>query len=245
MEEIKNNRFCKKVYEESRVFLESNDYTKAFISNTFEQYLMTVTFSLDDLINLMNQIDFTDKILCDINHNSFLEKDDLTNLDWLLYNIENYLIRVSSINDRVLNLINIVFDLGVEESNGKFKKIDKNIKNHDSKIMNVYQKLYEYLKTCINDRDSILHKKSYSAEEAPDLDRLHVFLLTNDLHLKKYDYLEPLKDLYSKEFEKFKNKKVELFQQTNNEIKKILVLFFNELEKEYDYQINNKRVKNI
>lgn len=242
MEEIKNIKFCKKVYEDSRVFLESNDYTKAFISNTYEEYIIKVTFSLDDLINLINQIDFAIKFLCEINHKSFLEKDDLTKLDWLLYNIENYLIRVSSINDRVLNLINIVFDLGVKESNGKYSKINDKLKNHDSKIMEIYKKLYEYLEKCINDRDSIIHKKSYSAEEAPELDRLHVFLLTNDLHMKEYNYLEPLKDLYGKELEKFKNEKVELFQQINKEIKKNLVSFFDELEKQYDYQIKIKRV---
>lgn len=46
--------------------------------------------------------------------------------DYLKYNLENYFFRVPKIKDQILNLLNVVFEMGLHPSNGLEKKVRAN-----------------------------------------------------------------------------------------------------------------------
>jgi hypothetical protein len=105
-----------------------------------------------------------------------MKKGGITWPKFLTYQIENYLIRVNGIYDRVLKLVNVVFELSNDPKYCYENVILKNLKVKQSNIPAVVKKLKKTLEDYNVDRNEIIHHLSYSDK---DLNELEMFFFVN------------------------------------------------------------------
>lgn len=92
----------------------------------------------------------------------------------LLYNVENYLIRLQSVYDRALQLTNSVFHLGIEESNVGHSVVISNIKVSRTDVVGQLKAVKKEVERRAQERHAIVHRESHRDE---DLRRLQLFYM--------------------------------------------------------------------
>jgi hypothetical protein len=78
----------------------------------YQYYIHKVGFYLVNTISWCKQLDLAVELLSNFDYS----KKEVSRADHLIYNIENYLIRIKSVHDRVLQLVNAVFHLCLNEA---------------------------------------------------------------------------------------------------------------------------------
>ncbi len=92
----------------------------------------------------------------------------------VLYMVENYLIRLQSIYDRCLQLVNCVFNLCIEDSNVGHAVVVSNLKVARTNVPGLLKKVKNSIKPNEQHRHAIIHRNSYQEK---DLDRLQLFYI--------------------------------------------------------------------
>ena len=90
----------------------------------FQYYIQKVGFYLVNTISWCKQLDLAIELLSNFDYS----RKETTRAEHLIYNIENYLIRIKSVHDRVLQLVNAVFHLCINEANVNHGVIVSNYK---------------------------------------------------------------------------------------------------------------------
>ena len=85
----------------------------------------------------------------------YSKKIESTRADYLIYNLENYLIRLNSVYDRVLQIVNAVFHLCINEENVNHSVIISNYKvQHNVTVHNSIWSVESFPQfTLIQDKD--------------------------------------------------------------------------------------------
>jgi hypothetical protein len=195
-------------------------------------YIHNVGFYLVNTLTLYKQLNLAIDFLSNFDYS---KKISATRADHLIYNVENYLIRLNSVYDRILQVVNAVFHLCISEENVSHSVIISNYKvRHRNKIHRKIKSIKKYLKDYEQARHTIIHKHS---------------LLDVKLKKLKLFYLHNLKDL--PENEKWKqdfkvaranylrdyisDKKDEFFK-VNDGLGELLSDLFDQLLEEYERQ---------
>ena len=117
----------------------------------YHSHLLTLCQQMENAIELLTNFDYSKKKVSRIEH--------------LIYNVENFIIRVKPLLDRVSQLINAVFHLGLQAKDVKSGLILRNIHLNNSKVGSLYKDLEKTLSVYSANRNSITHKHSYLDEE--------------------------------------------------------------------------------
>jgi len=226
--------------------LEVGDFTKAEASysrdpDEYEYYVIAVGHTLSHLLGLCEQMKYAVHFLSSFSPTKQTKISKINRSNYIQYNIENYLIRTQSLNDRVLKLINAVFHLGIDQRNCKFDTISKNLHVKVTPVPTKLKKLWDVLGKYRQERNTIIHHESFLED---DLRKLEMFYLVmekspdNDIQEIKYlpYHARKLAGDYVKQ------KKLE-FDEFNNIVFNELLELFNTLEPKYIRMEKMLRIK--
>jgi hypothetical protein len=198
-----------------------------------EYYLINTQFYFVHFLSLLSQLDNAIGLL---NNFGYSSKNKISRADHLTYNVENYMIRVVSLIDRLLQLINMIYYLKVDESKVNYKKIIGSTRIKNSRVEILYMELKQVLNHYYNDRNSVVHRHSYINKELYRLQTFyHPILTQRYITVKSADDVGKLKYIISKALKKFTADIKLKFSETNDtcfdKILQMLDIFF----QEYNY----------
>lgn len=202
----------------------------------YQFYVMRVGYSLAQLVTWIEQLDHAVFYLSNFSYNKKAQSEGINRAKHLLYNIENYLIRLHSVYDRALQLTNNVFHLGVEESNVGHSVIVSNLKVARTEVKGLLKALKKEAEKKAQERHAIVHRESHREDSLRRLEMFYMFdkdswgekdgalsfeglahlrsqLLKTVVAEKKQEFSELNKNI----FEKVDALLVELHQQYNKE----------------------------
>ncbi len=142
----------------------------------YEYYVITVGHTLAHLLGSSEQMMYAVHFLSTFSSTKKIKESRINRSNFIQYNIENYLIRTQSLNDRVLKLTNAVFHLGIDQRNCKFDTISKNLHVRASKIPARLKKLSEILGKYRQERNVVIHHESFQENDLRELELLYLVM---------------------------------------------------------------------
>jgi len=199
-----------------------------------QYYVQKVGFFLVHTLAWCKQLDLSIEFLSNFDYS---KKVNASRADHAIYNLENYLIRINSSYDRVLQLVNAVFHLGVSEEHVGHAVIVSNAKvQHRPDVVSKTKAVQKYLKDYAQARHTLIHKHSYLDVK---MRRLELFYLHDLDALPKDDaWKDNFKSFRAQYLKEFLSEKKGEFQKMNNGLAERLNDLFGELRQEYKRQVH-------
>ncbi len=198
----------------------------------YQYYVHKVGFYLVHTITWCKQLDLAIEFLSNFDYS---KKINASRADHLIYNLENYLIRLNSVYDRVLQVVNAVFHLCISEENVGHSVIISNYKvQHRPEIVTAIKGVQKYLKDYAQARHTLIHKHSYMDVK---LRKIELFYMNNLENLPHDDtWKKNLKSFRSNYLRDFIAEKKDEFSNINTGLFKRLGELFDVLWEEYERQ---------
>jgi hypothetical protein len=203
-------------------------------------YILRVGHRIKSLVVWCKQLDQTIQYISNFSVSSAMKRKGITRHSYLAYHIENHIIRVASVYDRVLHLVDAVFHLCNDPQNCTQDVIINNLKVKRTDIPSSLKPLKRLLKEYKYPRNSVVHFEPYEdkllrrlelysffTEDSPELDEK---FRRNIRYLQR----EAASDI-------IKDKKKE-FTQLNKSIAEALSLVLDKLEVHYG---NNEKILRV
>jgi hypothetical protein len=137
-------------------------FTRA--ARPFEAYSSRVLMSAGELISACNQMELATQLLSGFRsrNNSTIA---VTRHDYIVYQVENHLLRAGMIVDRCLKLVNTVFELGNAPAQCKFDVIAKNDHVAATSVPSILKDIKKQLQDTQAERNNIVHFRTYDHED--------------------------------------------------------------------------------
>lgn len=131
------------------------------LPNEHQYYLIEVGRRTGNLISWCSQLDYSVLYISNYAATGSMKKSGINRYEHLAYHIENYLIRVNSVYDRVMQLVDAVFHLQNDPSNCRHEVIVNNLKVKRTDIPQSIKPLRKHLEKYRQERNVIIHHESY------------------------------------------------------------------------------------
>ncbi len=191
----------------------------------FEYYVHESGFSLMHFIKWCEQLELSLTLLSNFNY-----KDKISRADHFIYNVENYMIRVMSVYDKLLQITNSIYHLCNADDIVTHRTILNNIRVSRKPIKKKLEKIRKYLMGKFSQKRNILiHQYSYRDKEMRSLELMYSH---NFEHFEGHN-IRSLKSIRATYLRDAINNKKTLFHQTNKELFNLILLVFDCLMKEY------------
>ncbi|MDR4504496.1 MAG: Cthe_2314 family HEPN domain-containing protein [Candidatus Scalindua sp.] len=196
----------------------------------YQYYVQKVGFYLVNTISWCRQLDLAIELLSNFDYS----KKEASRADHLIYNIENYLIRIKSVHDRVLQLVNAVFHLCINEANVNHGVIVSNYKvQHRPEILKAVKAISKYLSEHEQIRHTLIHRHSLIDK---DLNKIELFYLNNFEHIDDEDQVKAYKHIRTERLKKVLSEKKSEFREINSILFNHINALFLQLNSEYERQ---------
>ncbi len=197
-----------------------------------EYYCLSVARTLAHVLTICQQLEHSVLYFSSFSPTQKMKKVGITRQSHLLYCIENYIIRTQSMYDRLLILIDRVFELYNPSHMISHELILSNSHVRHSSIPNKLKALRKVIKHYYRDRNLIIHEQQFLEDEIRELE-FYTVLTTSEGSLKgQQDLIDEVKYLA---IQVVKNKTNE-FSKVNRDSFVVLGNIFNHLKKEYVYK---------
>lgn len=211
--------------KESPIFsgLKKGNKLNIIIESELAGYILACSKALSSISSCMDKARLSLSFL-DIKHLEFIASEDRPRGDYIELLVENTIIRVQSIYDRILIFTNRLLDLGIsnESINHSLLVTNEKVKAYglDSKLRAINSACKEYREV----RNTVIHHDRYSEE---DLDRLALIIKADHLSRQNSDapfvdadtlkevtdaYLTVKREDFSEYLEKIEKKIHELYE---------------------------------
>lgn len=198
--------------------------------NEYQYYVQKVGFYLVHTVSWCKQLDLAITLLSNFDYS----KKNASRADHLIYNIENYLIRIKSVHDRVLQLVNAVFHLCINEANVNHGVIVSNYKvQHRPEIHNLVKKINKYLNEHEQIRHTLIHRHSLIDK---NLKKIELFYLNNFEHIDDERKVKAYKYVRSDHLKRYITEKKQEFRLINDSLFKYVDELLTSLKPEYERQ---------
>lgn len=196
----------------------------------YQYYIHKVGFYLVHTVTWCRQLELAIEFLSNFDYS---KKIDATRADHLIYNLENYFIRLNSVYDRVLQIVNAVFHLCISEEDVGHSVVVNNYKvQHRQQIKTAVKKVQKYLKDYSQTRHTLIHKHSYLDVK---LKKIELFYMQNIEEFSGSEVNKKrLKSFRSNYLRNFIAEKKEEFKNINNGLFLKLGELFDLLWEEYE-----------
>lgn len=196
----------------------------------YQYYIQKVGFYLVNTISWCKQLDLAIELLSNFDYS----KKETSRADHLIYNVENYLIRIKSVHDRVLQLVNAVFHLCINEANVNHGVIVSNYKvQHRPEIIKAVKAISKYLSEHQQIRHTLIHRHSLIDK---DLKKIELFYLNNFEHIDDEAQVKAYKYVRTEHLKKVLSEKKSEFREINSTLFTLINALFLELNAEYERQ---------
>jgi hypothetical protein len=203
-------------------YMSQQEYDKNFTRHTrYERYNIDVLLSANSIIDCLDQINYSIEML-----SGFKRKRDsvMNRHDYIVFILENFYLRITSIFDRILRFSNVALEIGLLEKECKESTIIKNDKIKGTNLYSVLIKLNTFIDKYRYSRNKIAHSESFSEKGLIDIQVYYIFLDSEN-----HQDIEQYKTFFKLETDEYVvNKKKELMEITND-LEELLIDFFNEI----------------
>jgi hypothetical protein len=202
------------------------------LTSEYEQYVMDVFKAQGRIINTIELLEYIPLMLKRLPPSVFFKRNDLSKAKYFQYQLENHIIRISTIYDQMILMTNAVFQLGIQEKKCSEDLIVNNKHTKNTGAVKCLKECKQAIIGVITERNLIVHRGEF---EDSDLQRLSSFSL-----IHKYKETEEPNDingisLFSGGMIKHLSRSVQrdnikLMEKNNVSLVKILLKFFKSLE---------------
>ncbi|MEZ4590286.1 MAG: Cthe_2314 family HEPN domain-containing protein [Chloroflexota bacterium] len=137
-------------------------------------YATDTMLSVSNVVSCIDQLHFSVDMLSGYRAEALPEK--MNRYDYIVYGIENYYLRLTSIHDRCLRLANIIFNLGLPNRHCNNATIIHNSHIKGTEVANSLKALDKFTNPFRSHRNAVAHEATYSEESLAQLGLLHHFL---------------------------------------------------------------------
>lgn len=189
-----------------------------------EEYVRECILSAGELMTTCEQLGYAIAYLSGYRRRTALDGKVISRADWVAYNIEGFLTRVSSISDRALKLVNIAFQLGIPARECRLGVIAHNSHVAATPVRKELLSLEGALKPHRSTRNSIIHHKRYSDEELEQVELY--YLVEKDATYEGDPLLERFRVFYKSQTDRYvKAKRLEFLDVRNQITDRVATLF--------------------
>ncbi len=197
----------------------------------YQLYRQGVGFHLAHALTWLDQLSFAVELLTNYDYS---KKISASRADHLIYNIENYLIRVNAAYDRALQLVNSVFHLCVHEEHVTHSVIVTNAKvQHRPNVVAKLKALRKILNAYSQDRHTIIHKHSLLDEKMRRIELFYQDSIIDSMPAEKKSNLKSFRANYLREFVVSKKQEFSIF---NAKLASAIQELLDALTAEYTFQ---------
>jgi hypothetical protein len=190
-----------------------------------EEYVRRAYISARELLTVCHQMVFAVEFLSGFRKRKMVSGGLVTRLDHLIYHLENHFIRVGMIMDRALQLVNVVFRLGIPERECRFTVVALNEHVSHTQVTHCLQELEHILEPYKGHRHIIIHRRRYTDKGIEKIEPFYI-LESVGLDEEKTDIITELyplvKSLTDKEV---RSRKAELSKCNQTVFKEVSKLF--------------------
>ena len=162
-----------------------------------ENYAIDTFLALAEIETVFEQLEQTPYFLSNFRQTKTLKKREITRFNHIIYHIESFLFRTTGIIDRMLLLLNVIFETKLPpekckqpnfllNKNGKNGKYAHIIIKRDSELfleLNLFATLIQDFR---NIRNEITHQKRFNSKDLKNIEMFH--LVMQNAEMKKYKY---------------------------------------------------------
>lgn len=196
-------------------------------------YVTRVGYSLAHTLAWVEQLYQAVNFISDFSYARRMKEDGIRRSHHLIYNVENYLVRLQSVYDRLLQLTNSVFHICMSDKLVSHDLIVSNLRVARTKVPRLLKAVRNTIKHKADDRHEIVHQHSYIEPELRKVELL--YMLTKETWEVGGESM-PYKNLCYVRSQQMKNftaaKKAE-FQSINASLVAALEPLFTELHAQY------------
>ena len=204
--------------------------------NEQQFYITRVGFSLSHLLTWVEQLHHAVHFLAQFNYERRTKEAGVNRFHHLIYNVENYLVRLQSVYDRLLQLTNNVFHICMSEELVNHSLIVSNLRVSRTKVPQTLRAVRKTIEPKATARNEIVHRHSYSD---PLFRRLELFYMQTEAAWASSSGKLQFKDLAHMRAQMMKkattSKRAE-FEAINVALVRALAPLFNELHVQYEKQ---------
>ena len=228
---LKDHALLKAVSAVSREYIAKcnpDDSKKDPLATRKESYAIETLLSIGNVVSCIDQLHYCNDMLSGYRTSSTPNK--MNRYDYIVFGIENYYLRVTSVFDRCLRLANVIFQIGLPERQCNNESIIKNSHIKGTSVAKALTELDKFTSSFRFHRNTVAHKGTYSEKE---LDQLGTYyhLVENDGSFDCYNFL------FKKKTDDFvAEKKVEFKSQIMN-LERLVTVYFNNLQTDFEAKL--------
>lgn len=147
------------------------------VEPTFDElqfYITRVGYSLAHTLTWVEQLQQAVYFLSDFGYTQRMKDDGIRRSHHLIYNVENYLVRLQSVYDRLLQLTNAVFHICTSDELVNHRLIVSNLRMARTKVPGLLKAVKNTIKHKTEDRHEIVHRHSYMEPELRRVELLYM-----------------------------------------------------------------------
>lgn len=204
-----------------------------------EFYVTRVGFCISHTLTWIQQLHQAVHFMSDFGYSKEMQRDGIKRSHHLIYNIENYLIRLQSIYDRLLQLTNNVFHLCISDQLVNHSIIVSNIKVARTKIPSLLKGVKAVIKDNSEARNAIVHRHSYLDDELSKIELLYMPTKESWDALNNNRPYTSLCYVRSQKLKVICSKRKSEFQEINSKLAQAVADLFDEMHIQYKKQTRN------
>lgn len=241
LDDLGQHPFCIKSSQDSIDIQKSlglklmDDFDNSTELDEHQFYMTHVGFSLAHTLGWAEQLQHAVHFMTDFGYGKKASEVGIKRSHHLLYNVENYLIRLQSVYDRCLQLTNAVFHLGMSREHVNHGVIVSNLHVERTNIPKLLKAVKKTIKSEEQERHTLIHKHSLMD---PELRRIELFYMHSKETWGDHKEMpfESLVNIRGQLVRKYTNRRKAEFDTMNAELGIALAAFFDGLMDEYDRQ---------
>jgi len=156
--------------------------------------------------------------------------EKMNRYNYIVFGIENYYLRLTSIFDRCLRLANIIYQIGLPEQQCNNNSIIKNLYIKGTSVAKALKEIDKFTTPFRSHRNKVAHQATYLERELEQLGSYY-YLLEEDNEFYKYY------NSYKQKTDRFVVDKKDKFKQNVINIKNLVKLYFDALNKIFDNKL--------
>ncbi len=195
-----------------------------------EYYSLMVGTTLAHVLSICQQLEQSILYFTSFSPTRKMERAGITRQAHLLYCVENYIIRTQSLYDRVLKLVDAVFEIYNPSRRISHELIVGNMHVRRSAVADALKAMKKVLDPYRYDRNAIVHERQFLEDDIRMLEAL-TLLLTSEGPVKEDPALVEETKFLARQVVKDKTRE---FSKVNHDSFAALSVMFDHLEKEYE-----------
>jgi hypothetical protein len=189
-EDLIEHPFVKQVLQDALLFVKNKDLSQKLrqskpIFNKNEAYILFIAQTLFSLLTIYEHLTLIPIYLKSFSLSEEIKKEGVTQHFHVLLCIENYIIKTQSLYDRMLQLVDVVFNIYNPSNQINHNIIIHNLHVKNSGLPSALQKLKKLVKKYSEDRNKIIHRECYRDKGIPFIKALEIIPEEGNYSFKK------------------------------------------------------------